>query len=825
MRLQKTSSIRVRITAFLFITLLVASTTLLSPKVSASSNTSQPSKPTQDAQKTQADRLLQQGINQHKNGQFRAALQSVQQALSMYQTINDVGGVANSLSSLGNTYFSLGEYRQAIGFYQQSLKIMQATKNRQGEVEDLVSLSNAYLYLGQEQEAKKFERQARAVRQEIGNPGREAAFLSNIGLAHDSQGQHQQAIEFYQQQLQIAQDSGNRTLQVDSLNSLAQAYQSLGQHQKAIALLKQQLEIARNTGDGASITNSLKNLATAHESLGQHQQALELYQQQLEMARKTGDRASIANSLKSLATAYESLGQYSQAIESYQQQLQIAKDTSDRLAEGTAFNNIALALLKSNKFTEAQKTLLDAMKVWEAIRAKLGSNDDYFAQQATTYNLQQQVLIAQNQPEAALELSEQGRVKAIVGLLGLRLSSESVGMGLKPAPVQLAFPTILTIKQIAKAQKATLVEYSIISDRELYVWIVQPTGAITFRRIDIKSSSTIYPISSIESLVTNSLKSIGVLAERTPLESKNKSNTGASDATDKANQRQPLLQLYQILIKPIEDLLPKDPKARVIFIPHKELFLVPFPALVDITDNSLIEKHTILTIPAIQVLELTKQQRQKVSGKKVVVVGNPTMPSAVAKEEPPQSLPPLLSAQQEALEIAQLLNTKALTGNQATKSAFLQQLPGARMIHLATYGLLDDIKGQGVPGAIALAPSGNDNGILTASEILNFYGQPKESPLRAELVVLSAGDTGRGKITGDGVIGLSLSLISAGVPSIIISLGSAPDASTGYLMTEFYQQLKQTGDKAQALRQAMLTTMKQYPNSKKWAGFTLIGEP
>ncbi|HAJ63719.1 MAG TPA: hypothetical protein DCP31_34525 [Cyanobacteria bacterium UBA8543] len=58
-----------------------------------------------------------------------------------------------------------------------------------------------------------------------------------------------------------------------------------------------------------------------------------------------------------------------------------------------------------------------------------------------------------------------------------------------------------------------------------------------------------------------------------------------------------------------------------------------------------------------------------------------------------------------------------------------------------------------------------------------------------------------------------------------MSLGSAPDASTGYLMTKFYQQLKQTGDKAQALRQAMLSTMKQYPNSKKWAGFTLIGEP
>jgi CHAT domain-containing protein len=96
--------------------------------------------------------------------------------------------------------------------------------------------------------------------------------------------------------------------------------------------------------------------------------------------------------------------------------------------------------------------------------------------------------------------------------------------------------------------------------------------------------------------------------------------------------------------------------------------------------------------------------------------------------------------------------------------------------------------------------------------------------LNAELVVLSACDTGRGRITGDGVIGLSRSLISAGVPSVIVSLWSVPDAPTASLMTEFYRQLQQNPDKATALRQAMLTTMKQHPNPKHWAAFTLIGE-
>jgi CHAT domain-containing protein len=51
-------------------------------------------------------------------------------------------------------------------------------------------------------------------------------------------------------------------------------------------------------------------------------------------------------------------------------------------------------------------------------------------------------------------------------------------------------------------------------------------------------------------------------------------------------------------------------------------------------EKYLIEKHTILTAPAIQVLELTHQQRQRLraqsltslQGKDALIVGNPTMP-------------------------------------------------------------------------------------------------------------------------------------------------------------------------------------------------------
>ena len=187
--------------------------------------------------------------------------------------------------------------------------------------------------------------------------------------------------------------------------------------------------------------------------------------------------------------------------------------------------------------------------------------------------------------------------------------------------------------------------------------------------------------------------------------------------------------------------------------------------------------------------------------------------------EAPQQLSALPGTEQEANAIGKLFKTQPLIGNQATETEVTKRLSQAQLIHLATHGLFDDI--QGLNSSIALAPGNKDNeksdGLLTAGEILDLK-------LNAELVVLSACDTGRGQISGDGVIGLSRSLISAGVPSVLVSLWAVPDAPTAELMTEFYQNLQKSPDKAQALRQAMLTTMKQHPNPVDWAAFTLIGE-
>ncbi|MEG4484393.1 CHAT domain-containing tetratricopeptide repeat protein [Microcoleus sp. D2_18a_B4] len=779
----------------------------------------------------EADRNLRSAYDTIYNlDRYAEEIKSAQQQLAIAREIKDRQSEGKALGNLGIAYNDLGDYAKAIEYAQQQLAIAREIKDRQSEGTALGHLGNAYDSLGDYAKAIEYTQQLLAIAREIKDRKSEGAALGNLGSAYYSLGDYAKAIEYAQQKLAIAREIKDRQSEGKALGNMGIAYRKLGNYAQALAYAQQQLVIAREIKDRQSEGKALGNLGNAYLFLGDYAKAIEYAQQELAIAREIKDRQSEGEALGSLGLAYYSLGDYAKAIEYTQQWLAIAREIKDRPSEGTALNNLGVALANSGNLPAAEKTLLDSIKVSESLRAGLDDANkvSIFETQTNPYVILQKVFIAQKKTNDALEIAERGRARAFVELLASRQApSASIATTIDP-------PNIQQIQQIAKEQNATLVEYSTIGNEALYIWVIKPTGEITFRSVNLKSLYINLPEATEETRVSAATGRRGLNEEDTALAemirgtrdalgvSGDTANRQAANppASTPANSRiiyPKLQQIYQLLIQPIADLLPTDPNAPVIFIPHQSLFLVPFVALQDPTGQYLIEKHTILTAPAIQILQFTRQSRQKarqLSLQNNLVVGNPIMPKI---GNPPRQLDPLPGSEREAITIAQLLKTQPITGAQATKSSIVQQMLKARIIHLATHGLLNEVKRRDLPGAIALAPSENDDGLLTSSEILDFK-------LNAELVVLSACNTGRGKLTGDGVVGLSRALISAGVPSIIVSLWLVPDAATAELMAEFYRQLQLNPNKAQALRQAMLITMKMHPTPQDWGAFTLIGE-
>jgi tetratricopeptide (TPR) repeat protein len=84
----------------------------------------------------EADRLLTQGFEQYQTDQFEAALQSWQQALTIYQEIQERRGEGATLGNIGAAYLALGDFARAIDYQHQRLLIAQEIQDRQGEGAD-----------------------------------------------------------------------------------------------------------------------------------------------------------------------------------------------------------------------------------------------------------------------------------------------------------------------------------------------------------------------------------------------------------------------------------------------------------------------------------------------------------------------------------------------------------------------------------------------------------------------------------------------------------------------------------------------------------------
>ncbi|MBD2069533.1 tetratricopeptide repeat protein [Leptolyngbya sp. FACHB-671] len=762
-------------------------------------------------------------------GQYPQALESFQQALSIAREVDNRAGEGNILDNMGKVYFYQGQYPQALESFQQALSIARAIGDWAGEGTTLNNIGNVYLYQGQYPQALGFYQQALSIAREVGNRAEEGTTLNNIGEVYRNLGQYPQALESLQQALFIVREVGDRAGEGTTFSNIGNVYLYQGQYPQALESLQQALFIVREVGDRAGEGTILNNIGNVYLYQGQYSQALGSYQQALSIAREVGSRAGEGTILNNIGNVYANQGLYPQALESYQQALSIAQEVGDRAGEGTILSSIGASLFELGQLQSAEAELLEAITVLDALRQQDFTDADrisLFDTQVVVYDVLQQVQIAQNKIEPALEASERGRARPFVSLLSQRLQQAETTANL-PAP------SVSDIQQTARAQNATLVQYSVISTTvgtpAIYIWVIPPTGDIAFRSIELNEANQ----RTLSGAIATAFGENTVFRSGSTTISNLVSNvrpTDRSASRDIEFEYNPgvasdnLRQLHQLLIEPIADLLPTNESDRIVFIPQGGLFLVPFAALQDANGDYLIENHTISIAPSIQILDLTRQQASPdQSLDNALVVGNPEMPTVWDTQSSTDiQLNPLPGAEQEAQAIAQFLNTEAIIGNAATETAVTQQMPDAQIIHLATHGLLEyGIPSESgvldVPGAIALTPSASDDGLLTSAEIL-------EMELQAELVVLSACDTGRGQITGDGVVGLSRALISAGVPSVVVSLWAVPDAPTAELMTQFYHQLETNPDKAQALRQAMLTTMNQHPDPKDWAAFTLIGE-
>jgi CHAT domain-containing protein len=159
-----------------------------------------------------------------------------------------------------------------------------------------------------------------------------------------------------------------------------------------------------------------------------------------------------------------------------------------------------------------------------------------------------------------------------------------------------------------------------------------------------------------------------------------------------------------------------------------------------------------------------------------------------------------------------------LTGADATQANFFSSpVRNAKIIHIATHGYFNEELPELVGLALAKVDD-QDDGFVSLAEIA-------AQDFSAELVVISACDTGRGfDVPGEGALSLSRSFLAQGVGSVVSTLWPVSDIATSIFMKEFYRSIREEMlGPAESLQQAQQTLKRdpRYRDAFYWGAYVL----
>jgi CHAT domain-containing protein len=338
----------------------------------------------------------------------------------------------------------------------------------------------------------------------------------------------------------------------------------------------------------------------------------------------------------------------------------------------------------------------------------------------------------------------------------------------------------------------------------LQIWLISQAGLEAYDSQELKQQkleSVIYDLRS--SLGVDSLQTARAPALR----------NAAPPVTDvrlKAPAERAISEATSMLLPPA---IARRLKAvrHLIIAPILGLGTVPFALLRPFeSDLFLIDRMSVSVVPSLFDIE-ARTTAWKPQYRNPLVIGNPYLPP-----DGKWKVPPLPGAEEEALAIGKMISARPLVGRRATKRAIMARAGRADFLYFATHGIAssdDPLTG----GFLFLTARNLTRGFWTAREV-------QSSRLKAQLAVLSACQTGLGKIHDAGVIGLSRAFQIAGVPRVVMSLWSVNDKATAALMKAFVKYLR-ANMPSEALRLAMLEVRRERPQLSQWASFVLFGTP
>ena len=678
-----------------------------------------------------AEVLLRQGVLLVQQSRFADAHRALQSVAETAGRLHDDYQEANAVGNIGYALLTESRNDEAIPWFERAIGMFSKIDAPDSVARNRGNLGNCYFRLGDYDNARLQYEKAQAWFSKTGNKANQQIWIGNA----------------------------------------ANVSYELGDYSAAEAGYARALEIARQVPSPVWIERWLSNLALTSILLGKWDAAEAYNSEALAQARQLQDTGYDAVKLIIAAQIQEGREHFDRAKELFRSAL--ATRSEDPTTPLDAHSGLARTCIREGRSREAEAEFNNTVAMIEKRGANLLKDDyklTYLASLIQFYREYVDFLIANHQPERALEVAE---------------SSRSHVLQQKSGGVEAAQHTASDYRRLARETRSVVLEYW-LSPGQSYLWVITP-DAIQLH--PLPDQKTIQPlIDSYRAVITGG---------RNPLEV-------ASDTGRK---------LFEILLTPAE-----AASSRYLIVPDGALSSFPLESLPSPGDSRKfwIEQASVEFAPSLNYLVGQARPTKSVPGMQLLAIGDPSTSS-------PQ-YPHLEFASRELDSVAAAMDASKsaiFRGDAATPASYTNATPAHfQFIHFAAH-------------ATANAQSPLDSAVILSGPVEKnrlLARDVAEIPLSAQLVTISACRSAGGKTyAGEGLVGFAWAFLRAGARNVIAGFWDVSDRSTTQLMTSLYRGLASGNEVSDALRSAKLDLIHSggsYAKPLYWAPFQLyIGTP
>ncbi|MBW4560259.1 MAG: CHAT domain-containing protein [Mojavia pulchra JT2-VF2] len=631
--------------------------------------------------------------------------------------------------------------------------------------------------------------------------------------------------------------------EIGLLNQEAVKLSQQSQLAEALQRLEKALAISTDQGERSWEAITLNNIGRIYQKQSKYPQALQSYQQALLINRELGDQVQLGKTYSNIGFLFDIQNQPELAVFFYKHclinrekarlnpsVLSLPQPDAYSITVAQTYRILGERLLKQGRVAEAQRTM-DLLKVEELQEYLQGVPGN----QRTAKGID--IVPGEKPTKQKLERTLDSAVEMGKELTKLR----------KVPPQQRSPQQQQRLQQLVTTQQLLLEEFNnFITSPQVKEQLEQISRTARRQNLDLESINEVrdnlarlsekavllYPLVLKDSLELVLVSPESVPIHRTVAVTREQLNQAIATFRQdlqhpRRNVKQTASQLYNWLIKPIEQDLKLSGAKTLIYAPDEQLRYIPLAALYD-GQQWLVERFSVNHITAASLTDFNTPPESKLrvlagaftTGSYEVNVGNQRLAFSGL---------PFAGKEVENLA-ATVPQTKQLFNDDFSPQATIPQMDDYTIVHLATHAAF--VVGEPEQSFILF---GNGDRI-NLKEVATW------SLPNVDLVVLSACETGLGGNLGNGeeILGFGYQMQKTGAKAAIASLWSVDDGGTEALMNAFYSQLTPgQSTKTEALRQAQIALIRGNSQVKSnnvpvatgnrlshpyyWAPFILIG--